>query len=123
MTRRRKTYGDCDDDVDGRRNDNKSCGGRNCDDDETKRKTSRTKNDACEKYWDDEYETKQLLRQRYHLRQPRKKNDDDSARKGDRRKSTKLSVKSEGTRKGTRTTLHCTANCHDDQSIIRIQGY
>ena len=51
------------------------------------------------------------------------KNDDDSARKGGGRKSTKLFAKSEGTRKGTQTTLHCTANCHDDQNIIKIQGY
>ena len=51
------------------------------------------------------------------------KNDDDGARKGGTRKSTKLLAKSEGTHKGPQTTLHCTPNCHDDQNIIRIQGY
>ena len=50
-------------------------------------------------------------------------NDDNNARKGGRRKRTKLLAESEGTRKATQTALHCTANCHDDQSIIRIQGY
>ena len=67
MTRTLKTYGDCDDDVDGRRSDDESCGGGNCDDDETRRKTSRTKNDACEKNLDDKYGTEQLLRQRYQM--------------------------------------------------------
>ena len=73
MTRTRKAYGDCDDDVDGSRSDDESCGGGNCDDDETRRKTSRTKNDACEKNLDDEYGTEPLLRQRYQMRQRRQK--------------------------------------------------